>query len=120
THGDETEGVIAANRFAGAELGLKKGVLEIVPIVHEAAFHADRRTSPIDGADLARTFPGKTDGTPTEILADALHRQVLAGADLLIDLHTAGQSLDIPFIAGYIDDGRDKRGLGAKAASAFG
>jgi predicted deacylase len=120
THGDETEGVIAANRLAGAGLALKKGVLEIVPIVHESAFYADRRVSALDGGDLARSFPGRPDGTPTEILADALHRQVLAGADLLIDLHTAGQSLDIPFIAGYIDDGRDRRGLSAKAAQAFG
>jgi len=120
THGDETEGVIAANRIAGMELGLASGMVEVVPVVHEAAFAADTRTSPRDGADLARSFPGRADGTPTQALAHALHTEVLGGCDLLIDLHTAGRNLVIPFLAGYIDDGRDARGLGALAARAFG
>jgi predicted deacylase len=120
THGDETEGVLAASRLAGSELTLRRGTLVVVPIVHEAAYFADSRTSRLDGRDLARTFPGDAAGTPTQILAHLLHTRVLAGADLLIDLHTAGQVLDIPFTAGYIDDGRDARGLAARAAEAFG
>jgi predicted deacylase len=120
THGDEIEGILAANRLAAADIALVSGRLEIVPIVHEAAFRADSRTSPLDGGTLARAFPGDPAGTPTQRLADALYRQVLAGADLLIDLHTSGQTYDIPFLAGYIDDGRDRRGLGARAAQAFG
>jgi predicted deacylase len=120
THGDETEGVLAASRLAGSELALQRGTLTVVPIVHEAAYLADSRTSPLDGRDLARTFPGDAAGAPTQILAHLLHTKVLTGADLLIDLHTAGQALDIPFTAGYIDDGRDARGLAARAAEAFG
>jgi predicted deacylase len=120
THGDETEGVIAANRLAGMTLGLAAGAVEVVPVVHEAAFAADTRTSPKDGGDLARSFPGSANGSPTEQLAHALHTKVLAGCDLLIDLHTAGRSMVIPFLAGYIDDGRDTRGLGRRAAEAFG
>ncbi|MSP48641.1 MAG: hypothetical protein EXQ95_04870 [Alphaproteobacteria bacterium] len=120
THGDETEGVLAANRLAGADLALMSGVLEVVPIVHEAAYFNDTRISPLDGRDLARTFPGDPAGTPTQQLAHALHTQILAGADLLIDLHTAGSYLDIPYLTGYIDDGRDKKGLGERAAKAFG
>ena len=120
THGDETEGVIAANQLAGSQLVLTTGVLEVVPIVHEAAYFNDSRTSPLDDGNLARAFPGDPAGTPTQVLAHALHNQVLVGADLLIDLHTAGQGLDMPYIAGYIDDGRDKRGLSRRAAEAFG
>jgi predicted deacylase len=120
THGDETEGAIAANRLAGSALDLISGSLEVIPIVHEAAYFADRRTSPLDHRDLARSFPGSEGGTATQRLAHALSAQVLATADLLIDLHTSGQAYEIPFIAGYIDDGRDKRGLAARAARAFG
>jgi predicted deacylase len=120
THGDETEGVIAATRIAGMELGLRAGTVEVVPVVHEAAFFADTRISPLDQGDLARSFPGRAGGSATQQLAHALDTQVLRGADLLIDLHTAGRSLVIPFIAGYIDDGRDARGLAARAAHAFG
>jgi predicted deacylase len=98
TYGDETEGVIAASRIAGLDLGLASGTVEVVPVVHEAAFAADTRTSPHDGGDLARSFPGRADGTPTQALAHALYTQVLAPVgrlpcDLLIDLHTAGRNL---------------------------
>lgn len=120
THGDETEGILAANRLANAELKLLCGILEVVPVVHEAAYYNDTRTSPLDGGNLARVFPGDPKGTPTERLAYALQTQILAGADLLIDLHTSGQTYDIPFLAGYIDDGRDKKGLGERAAKVFG
>lgn len=120
THGDETEGVIAANRIAAMDLGLAAGIVDVVPVVHESAFAADQRTSPLDGRDLARSFPGRADGSPTEQLAHVLAQQVLAGADLLIDLHTSGRGFEIPFVAGYIDDGRDAKGLGARAAAAFG
>jgi predicted deacylase len=120
THGDETEGVLAANRLVASDLTLCAGVLEVVPIVHEAAYLNDTRMSPLDGANLARVFPGDPEGTPTARLAHALQTRVLTGADLLIDLHTSGQSYDIPFLTGYIDDGRDRNGLGARAAAAFG
>lgn len=120
THGDEIEGIIAANRLAAMDLGLRAGKVEVVPIVHEAAYLADSRVSPLDGGNLARVFPGDPAGTPTQKLAHALHTQVLAGIDLLIDLHTSGQTYDIPFLAGYIDDGRDTKGLGRLAAEAFG
>jgi hypothetical protein len=120
THGDEIEGILAANRVANTDFKLLSGVLEVVPVVHEAAYHADSRFSPLDGGNLARVFPGDPNGRPTQRLAHALQTQVLNGVDLLIDLHTAGQIYDIPYLVGYIDDGRDKKGLGARACKAFG
>lgn len=120
THGDEIEGILAANRVANTDFKLLSGILEVVPVVHEAAYHADSRISPLDGGNLARVFPGDPNGKPTQRLAHALQTQVLKGADLLIDLHTSGQTYDIPYLAGYIDDGRDKKGLGARACMAFG
>ncbi len=119
-HGDETEGVIAAHRISRTALGLRSGSVEVIPIVHEAAYLNDSRLSPIDGGNLARVFPGKADGTPTEQIAYALTSQILPGADLMIDLHTSGRTLDIPFTIGYIDDGRDTKGLSERAARVFG
>lgn len=95
-HGDETEGVIAAHRIAGAALGLKAGSVTVVPIVNEEAYRADTRLTPADGANLARVFPGRKEGTPTEQIVYALTSDVLVGCDLLIDLHTSGRTLDIP------------------------
>lgn len=119
-HGDETEGVIAASRIAGMALGLTAGSVTVLPIVNEEAYRADQRLTPADGANLARVFPGRKDGSPTEQIAYALTSDVLVGCDLLIDLHTSGRTLDIPFTIGYIDDGRDAKGLSERAAKAFG
>lgn len=119
-HGDETEGVIAAHRIARTALKLKSGSVDVIPIVHEAAYLNDSRLSPIDGGNLARVFPGRRDGTPTEQIAFALTSMILPGCDLLIDLHTSGRTLDIPFTIGYIDDGRDAQGLSERAARVFG
>lgn len=90
-HGDEVESVVAAQRIATSSLALRAGRLDLVPICHEAAFAADSRTSPLDGGDLARSFPGAAAGSPTERLAHHLVREVLDGADLVIDVHTSGR-----------------------------
>lgn len=112
--------MIAAHRIVRTALGLKSGSVVVIPIVHEAAYFDDTRLSPLDGGNLARVFPGKADGTPTEQIAYVLTSQILPGADLLIDLHTSGRTLDIPFTIGYIDDGRDAKGLSERAAKVFG
>ena len=119
-HGDELEGALAAGSLTTRPLALHRGVLEIVPVCHEAAFVCDSRTSPLDGGNLARTFPGAPDGTPTERLASLLTEHVLDGADLLVDLHTSGQSYDMPFVAGFTRDERDPERIGERAATAIG
>lgn len=119
-HGDETEGVLAAGRLATSPPPISRGVLDIVPICHEAAFAADSRISPIDGENLARVFPGDPDGAPTSRLAHHIFTEVLEGADLLIDLHTSGQSYDMPFLAGFKGTPGRADSLGERAAIAFG
>src|SRR4051812_27750797 len=58
-HGDEFEGVVAclalADGLAGREI---RGRVRLVPVAHEAAHRSSLRSSPIDGRNLARTFPG--------------------------------------------------------------
>lgn len=44
-------------------------------------------TNPVDGKNLNRTFPGKKDGTLTEVIAHVLTRDVIAKADAVIDCH---------------------------------
>ena len=70
-----------------------RGTLLAVPIAHLAAFAAAMRTSPIDGVNLARVFPGDPAGTVTARLADKLFHEVVADADLLVDLHSGGVRL---------------------------
>ncbi len=119
-HGDETEGALAAGRLAASPLTPVRGIIDIVPVCHEAAFAADSRTSPIDGGNLARVFPGDPDGTATARLAHHLLTEVLDGADFLIDLHTSGQQYDMPFLAGYRGQDPDEQTIDERAAIAFG
>lgn len=101
-HGDEYEGPAAiwqvAERLDPAAL---RGTVVLVPVAHTAAFAAGTRTSPIDGVNLARIFPGNSAGTITERLAADLFASVVAGVDVLIDLHSGGVRLAFVQVAGF-------------------
>jgi N-alpha-acetyl-L-2,4-diaminobutyrate deacetylase len=58
------------------------------------------RTSPIDKGNLNRSFPGRPDGTVTEKIADYFTRHLLPLADIVLDFHSGGRTLDfLPFAA---------------------
>src|ERR1043166_9578024 len=72
-HGDEYEGPAAVARLAGLLHGeTMAGSLVAIPVANAMAWRAAQRTSPDDGLNLARTFPGATTGSPTERLAAAI------------------------------------------------
>ncbi len=99
-HGDEFEPMVAARRLLKelkpADL---RGRVTIVPVVNELAFARGERTAE-DGKDLARTCPGRDDGTVTEQIAAELSR-LIRTADYYIDLHTAGTVLQLLPLSGY-------------------
>ncbi|MER7003865.1 succinylglutamate desuccinylase/aspartoacylase family protein [Dactylosporangium sp. NPDC000555] len=112
-HGDELEGILAVRRLVN-ELRLAAGRVLAVAVANPPAHAAASRTGPVDGGNLARAFPGRADGSVTERIADALTRHVIVGADLLIDLHSAGENYAMPFFAGFCEPS------GSAAAYAFG
>ena len=64
-HGDEFEPMAAVRRLmAEIDPQALRGKLSLVPIVNESAFRLGRRTGE-DGKDLARTCPGREDGSLT-------------------------------------------------------
>jgi predicted deacylase len=80
---------------------------------------ASLRSSPIDGRNLARTFPGDANGEPTERLAAALRAEVILGSDVFVDLHSAGTAYAMPLLVGWGDDGCPACVRSAAAAEAF-
>jgi predicted deacylase len=100
-HGDEFE-PMAAVRQLGRELQPKelRGRVTLVPVVNEPAFRLGQRCAE-DGLDLARTCPGKADGSVTERIAFELSR-LIRSADLYIDLHTGGTRLMVLPLTGYV------------------
>ena len=102
-HGDEYEGPVAlfdlARSLTAEEIS---GQVIIVPALNYPAFLAARRTSPIDGGNLNRLFPGRPDGSLTEKIADYVQRYLLPMADLVADIHAGGKSLNfVPFACAH-------------------
>jgi predicted deacylase len=119
-HGDEDEGVVAVHLLIRqlTELPLAGSVRAVAP-ASPAAWAAHSRASPLDGANLARCFPGDPRGGPTPALAAGITAQVIDGADLLIDLHSAGARYSMPLFAGFTRDS-DVAEASRRAALAFG
>jgi predicted deacylase len=72
----------------------------VVSVSNPPAFEVGTRTSPVDGLNLARTFPGRFDGSVTERIAHAIATRVIRSCDFLFDLHSAGQHYAMPLLAG--------------------
>ena len=101
-HGDEYEGPRALQELARAlEPEELQGTLVLAPVVNEGAMYAGKRCHPGDGKDLARTFPGRADGSVTERIAFTFRTRLLAGADYFVDLHSASSEFRIRPLAGY-------------------
>ena len=99
-HGDEFEPMVAIRRLMHeVDAAQLHGRLTLVPVANEAAFLRGTRTAD-DELDLARTCPGKPDGSITERTAYALS-QIIRAADYYIDLHTGGGIMSVLPLTGY-------------------
>jgi predicted deacylase len=120
-HGDEYEGPIALSKLVN-KIGASdvSGRIIVIPALNYPAFLAASRVSPIDAINLNRTFPGKRDGTVTEMIAHYVTTRLLPMSDYLFDFHAGGSSLHYlpsvlaPFV-GQSDDGEEM----AKLVEAF-
>lgn len=100
-HGDEFEPMVAIRRLT-RDIAPQSlcGCVRLVPCVNEPAFRRGMRTAE-DGLDLARTCPGRHDGTVTEHIA-AILSELIRAADFYIDLHTGGTQLRVLPLVGYM------------------
>ena len=119
-HGDEYEGPVALYDLARTlSPSNVTGRVIIVPAMNYPAFQAGTRTSPIDKGNLNRSFPGRPDGAVTEKIADYFTRCLLPLADIVLDFHSGGRTLDfLPYAAahGLPDKGQEARCFNAVAA----
>ncbi|MBY5982838.1 N(2)-acetyl-L-2,4-diaminobutanoate deacetylase DoeB [Halomonas sp. DP5Y7-2] len=121
-HGDEYEGITALQKLS---VSLKpeevQGRVIIVPMMNTPAAQVGRRTSPMDGGNLNRSFPGDPDGSVTEKIADYFTREMVPMADIVLDLHSGGRTLDIiPFGASHVLDNPEQQRQALEGAKAFG
>jgi N-alpha-acetyl-L-2,4-diaminobutyrate deacetylase len=102
-HGDEYDGRVAlldmALTLEPAEIS---GRVILLPMMNYPAVRAGRRTSPIDGGNLNRLFPGQPDGSITQKIADYVTSRLLPLADVIVDLHSGGKTLEfVPYAASH-------------------
>lgn len=97
-HGDEFGGTASIIRFF-QELDVKQlsGTFIGVPVINLPSFKAWSRISPLDGANLNRIFPGNPKGTYSERLAHIILQTIINTADYVLDLHSGGIALHVPF-----------------------
>ena len=120
-HGDEYEGPLALVDLA-ATLRAEdiSGRVIIVPFMNEPAFATGQRTSPIDGGNMNRAFPGLPDGTVTEKIADYFQRTLLPMADVVLDFHSGGKTLEfLPYAASHVLDDKEQEARCCAARDAF-
>lgn len=117
-HGDEYEGMKAIRKLIECmDANRLQGQLTLIPVVHESAFDRKSRAGE-DDLDLARSCPGKEDGSLTERVAHQLS-QLIRQSDYYIDLHSGGGIMQVDPLVGYqlVSDNSvlDKQRLMAKA-----
>lgn len=120
-HGDEYEGPLAlfdlARRLDPKDVS---GTVIIVPAMNYPAFQTGTRTSPVDKGNMNRSFPGRPDGTVTQKIADYFQRELLPRADIVLDFHSGGKTLDfLPWCAAHVLPDKRQEAAAFAAVEAF-
>ncbi|MDH3705185.1 MAG: succinylglutamate desuccinylase/aspartoacylase family protein [Acidimicrobiia bacterium] len=104
-HGDELCGIDIIRRVL-AELDARTmaGTVLAVPVVNVHGFNTGDRYLP-DRRDLNRSFPGSGRGSLASRIAHLLMSEIIARADVGIDLHTGSDHrINLPQIRADLDD----------------
>lgn len=125
-HGDEYEGQITLVRLIRElDPARVQGRLIVLPATNTPAAMNHSRTSPIDGGNLNRSFPGEPDAPdhrPTAAIAYYLANRIIPMCDALLDMHSGGKTLDYVPSALIRRDSKDDAHFQRKLAAlrAFG
>ena len=120
-HGDEYEGPIAICELVRElDPGALQGRLILMPANNVHAVMAGTRTSPVDGLNFNRTFPGDARGSITQQISDFVASEIFPRGNAFLDLHSGGSSLELlpSAVIEPTDAGLHRRNLAA--AQAFG
>ncbi|WP_158852102.1 succinylglutamate desuccinylase/aspartoacylase family protein [Saccharothrix deserti] len=116
-HGGEFTGIDAAHRLAARlDPDQVRGQVLLCLVANPPAVYDGRLgTSPLDGVNINRVFPGDPEGSPTERLAAWLFANLIHGADAYVDLHAGRIDEFLRNFVGYRLTGDPE--LDAKAAT---
>jgi uncharacterized protein len=111
SHGDEYEGPVAMMRLLHEGAFEKvSGRIIVIPGLNFPAYRAGTRTSPSDRVELDHAFPGRREGTATEMLAHYVETELLPLADYVLDMRSGGASLNyLPTLITYQTQSEEER-----------
>ncbi|TEA77751.1 succinylglutamate desuccinylase/aspartoacylase family protein [Allopusillimonas ginsengisoli] len=121
-HGDEYEGPVALMKLIRRMPDLQiSGRIIVIPGLNFPALLNGSRTSPIDNANLNRVFPGKRNGSLTEMIAHYADTVLFPMADFVFDIHAGGLSTNyLPTVLAYPPLDPVRRETYRKIVQAFG
>jgi hypothetical protein len=88
-HGSEYAALEGVHRFWESldETAIAGTVNVVLAADVTAAAHHQHYTNPVDGKNLNRVWPGKEDGTLTEVITHTITQEFVHGADAVVDCH---------------------------------
>lgn len=120
-HGGEHEGPVTLLKLIRRlKVEEVQGRVIILPALNLPAVVAGERLSPLDNKDMNRVFPGRWNGTVSEVIAHYVHDEILPLCDAVIDLHSGGASLALmPYISMHYLQDKAQRDATWQAMMAF-
>jgi predicted deacylase len=102
THGNEYEGQIAIKRLS-ADLDAERmsGRVVLIPQLSESACVANSRTSPLDGVNMNRAFPGNPRGTVSARIAHFVKKYIFPLGRVVLDIHSGGKEGAFPICTSF-------------------
>ena len=102
THGNEYEGQVGVKRLTTdldpAEMA---GRVVLMPRLSESACVANSRTSPLDGVNMNRAFPGDPRGTISSRIAHFVKTRIFPLGRVVIDIHSGGMEGAFPHCTSF-------------------
>lgn len=123
SHGTEYTSIIAMQRLIG-RIDAKQlaGTVIIAPLLNVASFTSmTPHVNPIDRKGMNSSYPGDANGTQTDRALAAVAKEIVAPADVVVDLHGGDLDEDLrPYSYWYRGGKAAQDSAGLKLVMAFG
>ena len=123
SHGTEYASIVALQQLiARIDAGKLAGTVIIAPLLNVASFEAmTPHVNPIDRKGMNSSYPGDPKGTQTQRALAAVAEQIVAPADVVVDLHGGDLDEDLrPYSYWYRGGRASQDSAGLKLVRAFG
>jgi predicted deacylase len=102
THGNEYEGQIAVKRLCTSlDPDQMAGRVLLMPQLSQSACVAGTRSSPLDGVNMNRAFPGNSLGTVSSRIAHFVKTRIFPQVRVVIDIHSGGNEGAFPVCTSF-------------------